>query len=99
MNEANIDLRTPPVLFDRKEDCCGCTACAVICPKQAINMIEDSEGFNYPGIDKRLCICCYQCLKVCPIKAAKKSKRICTGASNDVAAGMGSAEMLISEIR
>ena len=24
-----------PVLFKRKEDCCGCTACYAICPKSA----------------------------------------------------------------
>ena len=71
MNEVNKGLRNFPVLFDRKEECCGCTACVAICPKQAINMIEDSEGFYYPSIDKKLCVCCYQCIKVCPIKEAK----------------------------
>jgi len=57
-----------PVLFNNKEECCGCTACYAICPKDAINMIEDEEGFEYPFIDESRCIKCYQCLKVCPLK-------------------------------
>ena len=27
-----------------KDDCCGCTACASICPRQAITMKPDSLG-------------------------------------------------------
>lgn len=61
-----------PVIYYRKEECCGCTACCSICPKFAINMVEDEEGFEYPQIDQELCICCYRCLSVCPIKAAKR---------------------------
>ena len=34
-----------PVLYKRKEECCGCTACYAICPKEAISMVEDEEGF------------------------------------------------------
>lgn len=57
-----------PVLYKRKEECCGCTACYAICPKEAISMVEDEEGFEYPIIDERKCIQCYQCIKVCPFK-------------------------------
>ena len=34
-----------------KLDCCGCTACASSCPKSAITMVPDEEGFLYPKID------------------------------------------------
>lgn len=57
-----------PILYSRKEDCCGCTACYAVCPKGAIVMLQDEEGFEYPDIDKGKCIKCYQCLKVCPFK-------------------------------
>lgn len=57
-----------PILFKRKEECCGCTACYAICPKKAISMTVDEEGFEYPLIDEKKCICCYLCIKVCPIK-------------------------------
>ena len=60
--------RTVPVLYEKKALCCGCTACFAICPKSAIAMIEDDEGFDYPVIDESKCIRCYLCIKVCPIK-------------------------------
>lgn len=62
-----------PQLYSRKEECCGCTACFSVCPKAAITMIDDEEGFSYPVIDDTKCIRCYQCNKVCPIKAAKRT--------------------------
>lgn len=31
-------------IFSTKEDCCGCTACASICTKNAIKMAKDEEG-------------------------------------------------------
>ena len=40
--------REIPVLYKRKEECCGCTACYAICQKEAISMVEDEEGFEYP---------------------------------------------------
>lgn len=34
-----------------KSKCCGCTACYNACPKSAISMQEDNEGFLYPTVD------------------------------------------------
>lgn len=56
------------LLYIRKEECCGCTACYAVCSKNAISMVEDNEGFEYPVIDDDKCIQCNKCLKVCPIK-------------------------------
>lgn len=50
-----------------KKDCCGCSACANICPHKAISMVENSEGFLYPEIDETKCINCGLCEKACPI--------------------------------
>jgi len=61
-----------PVLYVRKEDCCGCTACYAICPVDAVSMEPDEEGFDYPTVNSDKCIRCYMCLKVCPIKEAKR---------------------------
>ncbi len=64
-------MKEIPVLFSLKEECCGCTACYAICPKDAISMQPDEEGFDYPVIDAGKCIRCYQCVKACPIKGAQ----------------------------
>lgn len=60
-----------PILYSDKSECCGCTACYAICPKQAISMNEDEEGFLYPQVEESKCIGCYACLKVCPFKINK----------------------------
>ena len=57
-----------------KQECCGCTACYNICPKNAIEMVVDEEGFKYPKIDKDKCIGCNLCSKVCPM--LKKNSKI-----------------------
>lgn len=48
-----------------KADCCGCTACASICPHKAITMKPDTLGFLYPEVDKGKCTDCGLCEKVC----------------------------------
>lgn len=63
-----------PVLFDSRVDCCGCTACMAICPKNAIKMKEDEEGFLYPCIDRNECINCRRCISVCPIGAKRRGE-------------------------
>lgn len=47
--------------------CTGCAACANICPRQCIKMIEDSKlGHFIPNIDQQKCIDCGLCQKTCP---------------------------------
>lgn len=46
-------------------DCCGCSACASVCPKLCISMLADKEGFLYPQVNKDSCIECGLCEKVC----------------------------------
>lgn len=47
-------------------NCCGCGACANKCPKGAISMKSNKEGFLHPEIDKNLCVECGACEKACP---------------------------------
>lgn len=53
------------ILFSDKEQCCGCNACVNVCPKNAISMQEDENGFTYPKIDESLCVRCSACKRVC----------------------------------
>ena len=66
------NLKAIPILYKRKEECCGCTACYAVCPHSAISMKADEEGFDYPYINPDICIRCGLCLSVCPIKKAKR---------------------------
>lgn len=53
------------IQITNKIDCCGCSACAMKCPKHCITMQADSEGFLYPVVNKEACIDCGLCEKVC----------------------------------
>ncbi len=46
--------------------CCGCGACANVCPVGAIEMKLDDEGFYAPVIDRDKCTECGLCKKLCP---------------------------------
>ena len=37
--------------IEKKKDCCGCGACANVCPKNCIELKSDKEGFLYPKIE------------------------------------------------
>ncbi len=45
-------------------DCTGCGSCEAFCPKHAISMQLDNEGFWIPSVDNT-CIDCGACLKIC----------------------------------
>lgn len=50
----------------RKTECFGCESCLQICPKDAITLAEDDEGFRYPVTDLDRCVHCVLCREVCP---------------------------------
>lgn len=58
-----MDLKN---IIDEKE-CTGCMACKNICPKNAIKIISEKDGFEYPKINENLCINCGYCKKICPV--------------------------------
>ena len=56
------------------ELCTGCGACMNACPKNAIQMSKNNEGFFYPVVGKD-CINCNLCNQVCPVYTPKANKK------------------------
>lgn len=46
-------------------NCSGCGACESLCPKNAIELKKNLEGFLVPAINRNKCINCGLCLKKC----------------------------------
>lgn len=67
---AAVAKRELPELYRDRSECCGCTACVAACPRNAITMEPDEEGFAYPVVDAALCIRCMQCEGACVFKEA-----------------------------
>ena len=61
-----------PELSQDKSSCCGCYSCVLSCPKNAIYMQADEEGFLYPHINRERCVKCMKCLTVCQFKIDQK---------------------------
>ena len=59
-------MKIEEMIAANRADCSGCEACANICPKNAIEMVRDAEGFAYPKINPELCIRCGRCDATCP---------------------------------
>ena len=60
-------LKIEKMIKNNRADCTGCYACWNSCPKQAITMVEDAEGFRYPQINKELCVNCGACECACSV--------------------------------
>lgn len=63
-----------PRLPNRKK-CCGCGACRASCPKGAIVMLPDEEGFLQPVVDAAKCVQCGKCEAVCPVLHPGKPRK------------------------
>lgn len=63
-------------LYEKKDQCCGCSACLNICPHKAISMVKDEEGFLYPQINNDHCVECKACIKVCAFHDKKGEENI-----------------------
>ncbi len=66
-NEKLRNMETNRICTDAR--CTGCSACCNTCPKDAIRMVPDEEGFVQPVIDEAACVHCGICHKVCQVFA------------------------------
>ncbi len=53
--------------------CTGCGACSSGCPKGAIRMAPDREGFLYPEVTDG-CVQCGHCTHVCPVQKQREHR-------------------------
>ncbi len=59
----------------RMTNCYGCFVCQEVCPKGAITMEKNEEGFYYPKTDASLCVNCGICKKRCIANKKKQFAR------------------------
>ncbi len=75
------------MISNSRDNCPGCMACYNICPKQAIEIVENDEGFLYPVINEEKCIKCNLCSNICNKQASvnydEKHIKILAAWSND----------------
>lgn len=61
------------------DKCSGCMACFNCCPFDAITIIEMSDGFKIPNINRKKCMQCGLCEKVCNSMDAMKNDKCILG--------------------
>lgn len=72
-----------PIKVDYNK-CTGCMACANACPVGAISFVSNDKGFEYPKIDKSICIKCGICDKICAITTTEKKESFKRGSSDPI---------------
>lgn len=62
-------------ILDINKKCVGCGACVDACPKDALALQHNIDGFYVPAIINTSCIDCNRCVKVCPVIDTPKRVR------------------------
>ena len=61
-------------ILEKHSLCCGCGACASVCPANAISIGRNTNGFFRACVDEASCIHCGICNEVCPFQGSNYSK-------------------------
>lgn len=54
-------------ILDIRDTCTGCGACVSVCPKDALHLAYDDEGFYFPQLNESACVNCGLCERSCQI--------------------------------
>lgn len=57
---------TLPAIALLGDACCGCGACAAVCPRGCVEMRADRCGFLHPVVNAGTCVGCGACERACP---------------------------------
>ena len=57
------------------DKCVGCGVCGLVCPKGAVALRENREGFLRPVVDGSRCVSCGACVRSCPVNRDAKEDR------------------------
>lgn len=60
----------------KTNQCCGCSACVSVCPKECLTLNADKNGFLQVKLSKHNCIECGLCEKVCPVLNQREEKEL-----------------------
>lgn len=72
----------------RQNLCIGCGTCVVVCPKNALEIIEnDKNGVYIPKINNKKCSQCGICIAVCPGINTEQNEVLATCENSDVYIG------------
>ncbi len=64
---SEIKKQVKGLVVTKEENCCGCEACAQICPVKCIDIKINTKGMSEPVVDRKRCINCDACEHVCPV--------------------------------
>lgn len=57
----------PLKILHIEQECTGCSACTAVCPKGALTLSYDEEGFYVPHLNIEKCVDCKACERVCQV--------------------------------
>jgi coenzyme F420-reducing hydrogenase beta subunit len=58
--------------------CTGCFGCQTACPRDAIRLVLDAEGFYKPVVNRAVCTHCGFCQRRCPVLDSDAGQRLST---------------------
>lgn len=61
------------------KECTGCSACSLVCPKNAISIQLNNEEFFAANLDPQKCIDCGLCAQVCPKIEKAQGEKLLNG--------------------